>query len=141
MPGSMEGATALDAALRAAKNDQSRVSNFYEVLLDTELLLPTKDGAPAPGAPRGATMGLRLFTMQVDGHTVVPVFDTEDRLHTWAEIMNVDPKPIRMTGEELFLLIDGHFRVALNVATDAAHVFKEQEVQWFHDQIVAMQKR
>jgi hypothetical protein len=118
---------ALERALVKAARSPASAPDFYQLLLDADLLvLGTADGfedasdafAVAPGGK------LRLVTAEKNGAAFLPVFSSLPRMQ---EFVKQESKFLRVNGRALLDLTRGA-RVTLNPASEYGKEFTPQEV-------------
>jgi hypothetical protein len=77
--------TPLDKALQAALSDQSKAGEFYNLFLRSDIYIPTHDKPEAAGAKRaGDDETFNPVILQNEGDNILLLFDTLDRLQTFA---------------------------------------------------------
>ena len=128
--------TPLDKALQAAQSDNSKVNDFYNLFLATDIYVPTHDSSKVESGPRrtkeGETLSLVIFK---DKDTdFLPIFDTLERLQAWA---GHELTYVRMPAQALLQSIDSSLHLALNVGTDHFKEFVSDEVKGLQDSVRA----
>jgi hypothetical protein len=129
--------TPLDKALQAAQSDKSKVNEFYDLFLATDVYVPTHDSSKVESGSRRTTEGETFSPVIVTnkGTDFLPIFDTLERLQAWAG--GHELTYIRMPAHALLLSIDNRLHVALNVGTDHFKEFVSDEVKWLQDSVRA----
>ncbi|MDP3919279.1 MAG: SseB family protein [Candidatus Omnitrophota bacterium] len=128
--------TALDKALQAAWDDPEHQLEYYNVFLNSQILIPTVD--------RPETTGVRLagddetispVIIESEGVQYLMLFDTEERLADWAR------RPMGFAGvpgHAIVRTMKPDFYWLLNVGTDYTKRFVPEEISWLKSEIVAL---
>jgi hypothetical protein len=121
--------TALDQHLAAAREDGSQADAYYELLLQSELFVPVWSAKVSPDAQGRSQDGdsFAPVVIEMEGRRIVPLFDTQARLATWAER---EIEFIALAGQILFEILDPAFEFVLNPGTDHVKVFSVEERAW-----------
>ena len=114
--------TPLDEALLAAQNDPSLVDPFYVKFLGTTLFVPIYD-RPA-GDPEAQ---LRPIVIPDGAVQFIPVFDTLDKLVTWAQ---QEVEYMQMEARAFLEGLHPSIHLALNPGDDLFKEFVPEEIQW-----------
>jgi hypothetical protein len=125
--GGDEGQSPLDRALGVAELGDAQAQAFYDAFLNARLYVPT-----AEDDPDLPTDTVSLLVADIEGEGIVPVFDSEDRLATWAE------EPVAFTvlaGHALVEQLDPALQIALNVGTEHFKLFVESELAWLRERL------
>jgi peptidyl-prolyl cis-trans isomerase C len=134
--------TPLDSALRVAQQDPSRQNEFYSLFLNTELLVPIYEAQGIGSAPRRAT-GNEKFTpviLEANGKRYLPVFDTEERLVTWAkrkiQYLGIPAHALMESLDDSIMeSLDDSIHWVLNVGTEYFKEFVSDEIKWLKSQM------
>lgn len=96
--------TTLDTALRAAMRDPHQGNFFYDVLLNSDLVVPvqSKDAQAGSWKQLGIEDKFYPLFLKFENGKAVPVFDSVDRLKNWAATKKLD-----------YILIKGHLLIRL----------------------------
>lgn len=117
--------TPLDHALEGAKTSQCKRNAFYGLLVNTTLYIPTYDTP--------AEEGFNPILAEADGVTYLMVFDSEDKLSSWAQT----PLPFTtLAGHVVAEITQGNIHWALNPGTDHTKILVPEEIQWLKDLVV-----
>lgn len=110
----------------AGEGDE-RAQAFYDAFLNARLYVPTaSDDTDLPDNT------VSLLVADIEGEGIVPVFDSEARLATWAE----EPVPFTvLAGHALVALLDPELSVALNVGTPYFKLFVDAELAWLRERL------
>ena len=135
--------TPLDIAFETAKADPAQQNAFYGLLLETELFFPVIDADPSVSkiaAPEdGGTISPLL--LEIEGAPVLPVFDTQERLATWAE--GAEMRLGGMPGYAIVEMAAGQVptvQIAFNVGQTSFHHMVGEEVMWLFEALRAMRE-
>ncbi len=122
----------LDKALiRAQENPEKYEQRYYELFLNTELLVPTWD------VPKPENEGVRLAE---EDETIAPVtienkegnyillFDSKERLSDWAEDKKLGITGLK--GYDILNIFTPEFLLVLNPNSDHPKEFCEDEIRW-----------
>ena len=126
--------TPLDKALEDAKQNQSKGDAFYNLFLDTEVLIPTHDQPTNEDRPRRTQVGetFRPYVIEHDDTPFLPVFDEYDRLLAWAQGHQMTY--VQMTAHALIRSsLDPKLHIALNVGTTYTKIFVPEELTWLRN--------
>ncbi len=117
--------TPLDQALEGAKISQCKRNAFYGLLVNTTLYIPTHETATEEK--------FDPILAVADGITYLMVFDSEEKLSSWAEIpMSYTTLPGHVVAE----ITQGNIHWALNPGTPHAKILVAEEIQWLKDLVV-----
>ncbi|MBW6511827.1 MAG: SseB family protein [Desulfuromonadaceae bacterium] len=122
--------TELDLALDALRNDVDNTENqgkFYTLFLNTNFYVPSiSDEVPVAGTDVNREIAMPLI-VDADGIDYLMLFDTEERLETWAE----QKVPfLRAPGHHLVNSTPDNFYWAMNYTTDYGKQFVPDEIAW-----------
>lgn len=112
------------AAAFASQGNQQEVNKVYLMLLRTTLFLPvSKDKKPEDSE------AFRPLFAQSNGHYFMPVFDTLERLKTWAgdQLNNMDY--VEIIGKDVIAGINDNVYLCLNYGTEFYKEFSPDEVK------------
>lgn len=133
------GMTELDKALAAAQQDQAKSDAFYNLFLNSDVLIPTRDTATPEGGIRRTQEGESFSPIVVENENVpyLPVFDRMERLQAWAQDQEITY--VQMPGHALIRSsLDPKLHIALNIGTPHFKDFVPDELAWlsqaFEDQ-------
>lgn len=126
--------TELERALMAAENDPSEADRFYAVFLNSNLFVPTRNVPEETGRPRRASEDEAFSPLVVEGEggPFLPVFETQERLASWAER---ETGFVRIPAYALVEAIGRDVRLALNVGTESSKAFSAEEMEWLRDAV------
>lgn len=117
--------TPLDQALEGAKTSQCKRNAFYGLLVNTTLYIPTHETA--------AEEGFNPMMAEIDGVTYLMMFDSEDKLSSWAQT----PMPYTtLAGHVVAEITQGNIHWALNPGTEHTKILVPEEIQWLRDLVV-----
>ena len=119
--------TKLDDALAAAKAGKGSEMDFYNLFLNSELLVPLAE-PPNPADPGS----LKPILIESDGKNYLMLFDSEDRLAAWAK-RKLDFAGLK--GADIVAMMDPSVPWVLNVGTEHVKVFVPDEIQWLKSAI------
>lgn len=123
--------TELDVALEALRqdmNDAGSLSRFYDLFLNATFYVPTLEERDA-GATAEGEEGREVLPLVIDveGIDYLMLFDTEERLHSWAQ----DRVPsVGVPGHLLAATTEPPLHWALNVGTPYSKQFLPDEIAW-----------
>ena len=118
--------TPLDQALEGAKTSQCKRNAFYGLLVNTNLYIPTHETAVEEGFNQ-------MMMADVDGVTYLMMFDSEEKLSSWAQA----PMPYTMlAGHVVAEITQGNIHWALNPGTEHTKILVPEEIQWLRDLVV-----
>lgn len=123
--------TELDQLISTAFNSEGKqedVNKVYLTLLRTPLFMPVKKTDPTMNHVEEQEPFLPLFAKINDNYFLL-VFDTYDRLTTWAgeEIHNIDY--VEILGNEVIAGINEGVHLCLNIGTQFYKEFSPEEVK------------
>ncbi len=117
--------TPLDQALEGAKTSQCKRNAFYGLLVNTSFYIPTHESTEADS--------FNPILADVDGITYLMVFDTEDKLSSWAQTpMTYTVLPGHVVAE----ITQGNIHWALNPGTAHTKIMTPDEIQWLRELVV-----
>ena len=118
--------TPLDEALASARREPSRPNDFYDLFLNSDLLLPVRREGQTEGTWSKVGMKDRFhpFFVPQGEQKLVPVFDTLERLRSWAETRNFDYLSLRCY--LLVQLVGADVSLVLNPGTAFSHAFSPE---------------
>jgi len=112
--------TKLDIAYTAAKNDNEKKPDFYNLFLNTDLYVATHPGTDDSDS-------VAPLIVEYSGVQFLMLFDTQQRLTDWAKKETAYAK---MPGHAFIQLINTDYHCALNVGTDFTKTFVPGEIEW-----------
>lgn len=114
----MDEETTLDKALKTAQTDPKAGNFFYDVLLNTDLVVPVqgKDAKAGTWTCLGIEDKFYPLFLKFDKAKAIPVFDSIDRLKNWAATKPLDY--ILIKGHLLIRLIDPSIFIVLNLGME-----------------------
>jgi len=115
--------TDLDRAVEAAREDPDRRAAFYDVFLRSDLFIPTREEASETGEDQSFTPLL----VESEGVPYLLLFDSVERLHTWAD---GEIGHIRVPGHTLVEVMDPRLHWILNLGTRFTKEFVSDEITW-----------
>lgn len=117
--------TPLDQALDCAKLNQCKRNAFYALLVETTLLIPTHE----PDAENR----FNPILAEVEDHTYLMLFDSEDKLSNWAQV----PIPYTtLAGHVVAEITQGNIHWILNPGTEYSKILTPDEISWLKDLVV-----
>lgn len=117
--------TPLDQALDGAKISQCKRNAFYALLVNTTFYIPTHETADEEK--------FNPILAAIDGVTYLMVFDTEDKLSSWAQT----PMPYTtLPGHVVAEITQGNIHWSLNPGTDHSKILVPDEIQWLRNLVV-----
>lgn len=129
--------TAIDDAMRAAMADGNKVMDFYELFMGTEFFVPTHQQDLDPGERRSTDLSRERVALMVFEHEqgpVVPIFDTEERLRSWAQGRE-KVQYLLLGGRQLVRELDAALLYVLNPGTEQAKLFEREELDILRAQL------
>ncbi len=112
------------ASAFASQGNQQEVNKVYLTLLRTSLFLPiSKDKKPDDTEP------FRPLFVQSDEHYFMLVFDTLERLKTWAGDQLNDMEFIEIIGKDVIAGINDNVYLCLNYGSEFYKEFSPDEVK------------
>lgn len=121
--------TDLDQAVEAARVDSEQRAAFYDVFLRTDLFIPTRE-TPEEASGNGEAENDESFTpllVESEGVPYLLLFDSLERLHSWAE---QELGYIRVPGHTLVEVMDPRLHWILNLGTPFTKEFVSDEITW-----------
>lgn len=126
--------TSLDEALKAAKEDPSKESVFYQRFFNTELFIPIYEKPEEIEARRRAEEGESfsplIFPFQ--GIDYIPLFDTEEKLADWAQ---KEIGFIALAGYDVIQILGSQHHWILNPGTDYVKEITPREIEGMKDRL------
>jgi hypothetical protein len=117
--------TSLDEAFLAAQDDPALVDRFYGLFLATTLFVPIYDRSDAdPDAP------MRPIVIPDGDLQFIPVFDTLDKLVTWAQ---QEVGYMQMPAHDFLQGLHPNVHLALNPGDELFKEFVPDEIQWLRN--------
>lgn len=126
--------TSLDSALRAARQDPAYQNDFYNLFLNSQLIVPIRESSGVGSSP-ARTKGGESFVpviLQVEGKKYLPVFDTAERLQAWAKR---EIRFLAIPAHALLESLDSSIHWILNLGTDYFKEFVSDEIKWLKERI------
>lgn len=114
--------TPLDLALADAQRDKEQAGVFYNLLLNTDLFLPTR-----PQDPGDTKETVNLLIVQNEHGLFLPAFDTLPRLEAWAQ---GPAAHVKVRCYALLKTLGKEHQMVLNAGTGKARGFGIQELDW-----------
>jgi hypothetical protein len=118
----MELITNLDKALKEAFDNEGKTANkAYAVLLRSEFYMPVNkiENEEQPFIP---------FFLEEDEKIFIPVFDTLERLQSWADNTENTIDFVTLAGSELIRGIGEHITLCLNIGSSCYKEFYPDEI-------------
>lgn len=131
--------TVLDEALQIARKHPEQANFFYDTFLNAWLYVPAQNAEKTQGSWTQIAATERFFPLYLRQGDVkaVPVFDTLEKLKTWAEARPFD---YLILPTHLFLkVIAPDVGIILNEGTVFRHYFKAQTLAAIRDAIKVVQ--
>lgn len=123
--------TPLDQAFEAAKTDQTKRNDFYALVLNSTLYIPTHDIPEESKFSRAAEdTSFSPIIVESEGTSYVMLFDTIEKLTNWAQ------RPIGyvgLPGHVIAGITESHMHWALNAGTNYLKIFMPDEVRWMKE--------
>lgn len=110
--------TPLDKALSAALNDPKQGNFFYDVFLNTDLVVPVQEKDSKGGAWKCLGIQDKFYPLflKFEQGKAVPVFDSLDKIKNWAGMQKLDY--ILIKGHLLLRMIDPSVFVVINLGME-----------------------
>lgn len=120
--------TPLDRALVAAMDSEESRPAYYDLLLRSDLYVPTVD-TPEREEQRRAAEGdsFSPVVLESEGRLVLVLFDTVERLQAWAQ---QEIGFVRLPGHALVASVDPQIHWALNPGSGFDKQFVPEELAW-----------
>ena len=120
--------TDLDKALVLARKDQQRSSDYYDLFLNTELLIPTT-GKPelVDDQVQGDEAIFTPWLVEKEGKRYLLLFDSRDKLAAWAK---KEIGFVRLPGHVIMQIMDSSIHWMLNMGTEHVREFVSDEIRW-----------
>lgn len=116
--------TPLDQALDSAKLSQCKRNAFYALLVESNLLIPTRE--------ESEDKRFNPILAEVDGNTYLMVFDSEEKLSSWAQV----PIPYTtLPGHTIAEITQGNIHWILNPGTEYTKILTPDEINWLKELI------
>lgn len=116
--------TELDMLLVRCIKEEEEQSTYYDHVLNSNFYIPILEKDSAASTDNDNVTPVILET---DGKPYMMLFDTEERLRSWA---NQDIKHIVLPGHSLVELSTAELYWALNIGTDYQKEFVPEEIGW-----------
>jgi len=115
--------TLLDRALASAQQDRTLAPDFYDAFLNSEIVIPVQREDRIAGKWEQLGPKDRFFPLFIEFSEAkaVPVFDTLDRLKTWATGRDLDYLSVK--SYVLLQILAPNIALVLNVDTDWTYTF------------------
>ena len=133
MPETPQEMTELDQALQTLRldmEDAKHQSKYYDIFLNTTFCVPTLDQQELGGESVLEEGQVLPLIIESDGNDYLMLFDTEDRLKSWAE---EDAKWVEVPGYVLAATTMPSLLWALNVGTEYSKQFLPDEIAWLRE--------
>ncbi len=125
--------TALDKALEAATKNPEKQSEYYNLFLNSEIFVPTHDLPLKESRNRaGEGEAIRPIIIESDGKKYLMLFDTKERLSSWAK-RDVGFAVVR--GHVVVEMMSADIQWALNEGTDHVKIFVPDEIKWLKENV------
>lgn len=125
--------TVLDQALQTLRldmEDAKHQSKYYDIFLNTTFYVPTLDQQELGGESVLEEGQVLPLIIESDGNDYLMLFDTEDRLKSWAAD---DAKWVEVPGYVLAATTMPSLLWALNVGTEHSKQFLPDEIAWLRE--------
>lgn len=128
--------TPLDKALIAAKKNENERVPYYNLFLNSTIYIPTHDVPETEYEGRApAQQQINPIFVESDGMKYLMLFDTLERLNTWAQKQVGYVAILGYTIVEMMMGTDFHW--VLNADTKNTKVFNLEEIQWIRESFLA----
>lgn len=117
-------------ALREEMNDAKRQSTFYDLFLNTTFFVPKLDQQELDEAVTVEEGQVLPLIIESDGNDYLMLFDTEERLKSWAEDAVTW---VEIPGYVLAATTMPPLHWALNVGTEYSKQFLPDEIAWLRE--------
>lgn len=123
--------TPLDQAFEAAKTNESKRNDFYALVLNSTLYIPTHDiPAEEKFVRADDNSTFNPIIVEAEGTAYVMLFDTIEKLTNWAQ------RPVGyvgLPGHVIASISESHLHWALNAGTNYLKIFMPDEVRWMKE--------
>lgn len=124
--------TPLDQALQEAKSSQCKRNAFYGLLVSSTLYVPTHN------SEADKTEKFDPILAEADGVTYLMLFDTEEKLSSWAQ---TPIAYVPLAGHVLAEITTGNIHWALNPGTEHAKILQPDEISWLRELVTGFKNR
>ncbi|MEN8196662.1 MAG: SseB family protein [Pseudomonadota bacterium] len=124
--------TLLDKALEAARGNNGKAAEFYNLFLSAQIFVPTVSEEADDDMPIGYRRleqeeTIRFLVLNDEEGALIPVFESADRLADWA---GQETRYIALAGHVLVNSLHPDARLVLNPGTDNGKIFEAEELSW-----------
>ncbi len=126
--------TELDKALEAFQQDMDDTKNqslFFDLFLNSHFYIPIIDSKDLPEGAESVEPGHAVpLIVEAEGNDYMMLFDTEERLHAWAQ---TKANYVVVAGHVVAEMSEPPLHWALNVGTEYPKQFVPDEIAWLRD--------
>ncbi len=126
--------TELDKALEAFQQDMDdtkKQSAFFDLFLNSHFFIPTVDSKDLPDGAESVEAGHAVpLIVDGEGDDYLMLFDTEERLYSWAE---AKANYVVVAGHVVAEMSEPPLHWALNVGTEFPKQFVPDEIAWLRE--------
>ncbi len=121
--------TKVDEALKAARENPSHANFFYDTFLNAPVFIPALRADKKPGEWRPLKIEERFYPLYLrhEEARAIPVFDTLEKLKTWAENKAFDY--LVLQAHLLLKVIAPEIAVVLNEGTPYRYLFTPEVLE------------
>lgn len=127
--------TELDTLLDQCIKQQADQNSYYDLVLNSNFYIPILEQENDSAADDDKVTPVIL---EADGNPYMMLFDTEERLHSWA---NEAVKFIVLPGHSVVEASTPELYWALNIGTDFQKEFVPEEINWLKDIVKQCQQK
>lgn len=128
--------TELDKALvnfRQDPTDSKNQSQFFDLFLNANFLLPTVEETPEERAAAGREPGEAMpLVVESEGKDYLMLFDTRERLNAWTK-SETEVKAVEVPGHTLARFSRPPLHWVLNADTEYSKLFLPEEITWLRE--------
>lgn len=127
--------TELDTLLDQCIKQQAEGNSYYDLVLNSNFYIPIHEKESDSAADDDQVTPVIL---EADGKPYMMLFDTEERLHNWADEA---VKFIVLPGHAVVEVSTPELYWALNIGTDFQKEFVPEEISWLKDVVTRCQQK
>lgn len=130
--------TILDTALKAALADAKQGNFFYDVFLNTDLVVPVQEKNAGKGSWKCLGIEEKFYPLflKFENGRAVPIFDTVDKLKNWAATKPLDY--ILIKGHHLIQMIDPSLFLVINLGMELNYTLTPQVLEQLRNSMTAV---